>query len=55
MCEALTVEELYKRLEDLIIRGYGDKKVFVSVGRSTGSCTGAAYSEECGHVEVEGC
>lgn len=55
MNKALTVEELYKRLEDLIVLGYGDKKVFVYVGRSTGFCTSAVYSKECDHVEVAGC
>lgn len=55
MSKRMTVEELYKRLEDLIVLGYGDKKVFVAVGRSTGFCTSATYSEEYDHVEVEGC
>lgn len=57
MGKALTVEELYKRLEDLIVLGYGDKKVAVYVyeDRNHGYCTGAMYFEEHDHVEVAAC
>lgn len=53
----MTVEELYKRLEDLIILGYGDKKVVVYVpkGKSSSFCTSATYYEEYDRVEVAGC
>ena len=57
MIKAMTVEELYKRLEDLIILGYGDKKVAVYVpkGKSSSFCISAAYYEEYDRVEVTGC
>lgn len=56
MSKEMTVEELYKRLEDLIVLGYGDKKVSVYVpGGKSSFCTSASYYEEYDRVEVAGC
>ena len=54
--KTLTVEELYKRLEDLIILGYGDKKVIIyAPGSGSRFCTSAEYCGEYDWVEVTGC
>lgn len=57
MNKVITVEELYKRLEDLIVLGYGDKRVGICLPeyKNVGFCTGAFFSEEHGLVEVTGC
>jgi hypothetical protein len=57
MNKVMTVEELYKRLEDLIVLGYGDKRVGICLPeyKNVGFCTGAFFSEEFNLVEVKGC